>query len=53
MDRKDCIRIDHSFVQVATLLLGEPYLGDDEPTHQEVYEQARGRKKNGPVENQA
>ena len=31
MDQKDCIRIDHSFVQVATLLLGEPYLGDDEP----------------------
>ena len=48
-DREYCICFDCSLTQAAPLLLGEPYLGDDELTNKEVNEQARGCRKDDPV----
>ena len=36
-------------MQAMPLLLGKPYLGDDEPTNKEVNEQARGCRKDDLV----
>ena len=48
MDQEDCICLYYSFTQATPLHLGKSYLGDDEPTHEEVYEQAQGCRKDDP-----
>ena len=47
--REDCIRLYCIFTQAAPLLLGKSYLGDDGPTHKEVYKQAQGCRKDDLV----
>ena len=37
---KNCICVNSSLAQIATILSGEPHLSDDGSTHQEVHEQA-------------
>ena len=38
-NQEDCICVNSSLAQAASILLGEPHLGNDGSTHQKVHEQ--------------